>query len=220
MWELDYKEGLVLKNWCFWTAVLEKTLEESCGQQGDPTSPSQRKSVLNIHWKDWCWSWNSNTLATWCKELTHLTHLKRPWYWARLKVGGEGDDREWDGWMASLTCWTWVWASSRRWWWMGKLDMLWSMGLQRVWHDWVTELNWMYIGHMLTDNIDWFSYLIWSQFALHFTFQQSICLNYWTYIGHQKVKVTWLCLTLCDAINCSLPDSSVMGFSRQEYWSG
>ena len=54
----------------------------------------QRKSVLNIHWKDWCWSWNSNTLATWCKE---LTHLKRPWCWERLKVGGEGDDRGWDG---------------------------------------------------------------------------------------------------------------------------
>ena len=63
---------------------------ESLGLQGDPTSPSERKSVLNIHWKDWCWSWNSNTLATWCEE---LTHLKRPWCWARLKAGGEGDDR-------------------------------------------------------------------------------------------------------------------------------
>ena len=56
------------------------------------------KSILNIHWKDWCWSWNSNTLATWCKE---LTHLKRPWCWERLKAAGEGDDRGWDGWMAS-----------------------------------------------------------------------------------------------------------------------
>ena len=63
---------------------------ESLGLQGDPTSPSQRKSVLNIHWKDWCWSWNSNTLATWCKE---LTHWKRPWCWKRLKAGGEGHDR-------------------------------------------------------------------------------------------------------------------------------
>ena len=59
-----------------------------------------RKSVLNIHWKDWCWSWNSNTLAIWCKE---LTHWKRPWCCERLKAGGEGDNREWDGWMASLT---------------------------------------------------------------------------------------------------------------------
>ena len=57
-----------------------------------------RKSVLNIHWKDWCWSWSSNTLATWCKE---MTHLKRPWCWERLRARGEGDDRVWDGWMAS-----------------------------------------------------------------------------------------------------------------------
>ena len=82
---------------------------ESLGLQGDPPSPSQRKSVLNIHWKDWCWSWNSNTLATWCKE---LTHWKRPWCWERLKAGVEGLNRGWDSWMASLTRWTWVWASS------------------------------------------------------------------------------------------------------------
>ena len=71
---------------------------ESLGQRGDPTSPSSRKSILNIHWKDWYWSWNFNTLATWYKE---LTHLKRLWCWERLKVGREGDDRGWDGWMAS-----------------------------------------------------------------------------------------------------------------------
>ena len=64
---------------------------ESLGLQGDPTSQSSRKSVLNIHWKDWCWSWNSNTLATWWEE---LTHWKRPWCWERLKAGGEGDDRD------------------------------------------------------------------------------------------------------------------------------
>ena len=96
-------------------------------------------NLLNIHWKDWCWSWNSNTLATWCEE---LTHLKRSWCWERLKVRGEGDDRGWDGWMASLTQWTWVWVSSGSWWWIGKPGMLQSMGLQRVGHDWVTELNW------------------------------------------------------------------------------
>ena len=76
---------------------------ESLTQQEEPTSPSWRKSVLNIHWKDWCWSWNSNTLATWCKE---LTHLKRPWCQERLKAEGEGDDRRWDGWMTSPTQWT------------------------------------------------------------------------------------------------------------------
>ena len=81
-------------------------------------------------------SWNSNTLATWCKE---LTHLKRPWCWERLKVGGEGDNRGWDGWMASPTQWTWVWVSSGSWWWTGKPGVLQSMGLQRVRHDWGTE---------------------------------------------------------------------------------
>ena len=91
-----------------------------------------------MHWKDWCWSWNFNLLATWYKE---LTHWKRPWCWERLKAGGEGDNRGWDGWMAS-TQWTWVWASSRSSWWTGRPGVLQSMGLQGVVHDWVTELNW------------------------------------------------------------------------------
>jgi len=109
--------------------------------RGDPTSPSQRKSVLNILWKDWCWSWNSNTLATWCEE---LIHWKRPWCWERLKPGGEGDDRGWwDGWMASLTQQTWVWVNSGSWWWTGRPGVLQFMGSQRVGHDWVTELNWI-----------------------------------------------------------------------------
>ena len=98
------------------------------------------KGVLSVHWKDWCWSWNSNISATWCEE--ELTHLKRPWCWKRLKAEGEGDDRRWDGWMASPTRWTWVWVSSGSWWWTGKPGMLQSMGSQRVGHDWVTELNW------------------------------------------------------------------------------
>ena len=112
---------------------------ESLGTQGGPTSPSWRKSVLNINWKEWCWSWSSNTLATWWEE---LTHWKRPWCWERLKVGGEGDDRGWDGGMASLTRWACVWVSSRSWWWTGKPGMLQSKGLQRVGHDRETELNW------------------------------------------------------------------------------
>ena len=80
-------------------------------QQGDQTSQSSRKSTLNIHWKDWCWSSSSNTLATWCRE---LTHWKRPWCWEWWRARGEGDDRGWDGWMASPTQWTWVWANSGR----------------------------------------------------------------------------------------------------------
>ena len=77
-------------------------------------------------------------LATWFEE---LTHLKRPWCWERLRAGGEGDNRGWDGWMASLTQWTWVWVNSGSWWWIGRPGVLWSMGLQRVEYDWArTEL--------------------------------------------------------------------------------
>ena len=109
------------------------------------TARRSNQSILkeispSVHWKDWYWSWNSNTLATWCEE---LTNLKRPWCWERLKVEGEGDDRRWDGWMALLTQWTWVWVNSRSWWWTGRPGMLQSLRLQRVRHDWVTELNWI-----------------------------------------------------------------------------
>ena len=106
---------------------------ESLGLQGDPTSQSRRKSVLITHWKDWCWSWNSNTLATWCKE---LTHWKRPWCWVRLKAG-EGDNRGWDGWMASPTQWTWIWASSGSWWWTGMPGVLQSWTRLSEWTDWL-----------------------------------------------------------------------------------
>ena len=76
---------------------------------------------------------------TWCEE---LTHWKRPWSWERLRAGGERDNKGWDGWMASPTWLTWVWASSGSWWWTGKPGMLQSMGSQRVGHDWATGLNW------------------------------------------------------------------------------
>ena len=72
--------------------------------------------------------------------------LERPWSWGRLKAGEEGDDREQDGWMASLTRWTLVWASSKSWWWTGKPCMLQSMGSQRVGNDWVTEQQHYCIG--------------------------------------------------------------------------
>ena len=117
MWDLDYKENWEPKNSCFWTVVLEKTLEGPLDcKEIQPVS--LRRSVLNIYWKDRCWSWNSNTLATWWEE---LTHLKRPWCWERLKAGGEGDDRGWDGWMASPTQRTWVRVNSGSWRWTGGL---------------------------------------------------------------------------------------------------
>ena len=89
------------------------------------------------------------TLATWCKE---LIHWKRPWCWEILKVGGEGDDRGWDGWMVSPTQWTWVWASFRSWWWTGKPDVLQSTGSQRIGHNWATELNWTSMKGEINNN--------------------------------------------------------------------
>ena len=112
---------------------------ESLGLKGDPTSPFWRRSTLGFLWKEWCWSWNSSTLATSREE---LTHWKRLWCWEGLGAGGEGDYRGWGGWMASLTWWTWVWVNSGSWWWTGRPGVLQFMGSQRVGYDWETELNW------------------------------------------------------------------------------
>ena len=116
MWELDCEESWAPKNWCFWTVVLEKTLASPLDcKEIQPVHQSILKEIsLGVHWKDWCWSWNSHTVATWCEE---LTHWKRLWCWARLKAGGEGDDRGWNGWIASPTprvhpnpCWSSRWC--------------------------------------------------------------------------------------------------------------
>ena len=135
------------KNWCFWTVVLEKTLESPLDCKEIKLVSPKEKSVLNIHWKDQCWKWSSNTLATWHKE---LTHLKRPWCWEGLRAGGEGEDRGLDGWMASLTQWTWVWIDFGSWWRTGRPDILRFMGSQRVGHDWVTKLNWILLQRLDT----------------------------------------------------------------------
>ena len=140
---MDVRTGLQRKlsteELMFLYCSVEEDSWGSLGLQGDQTSPSERKSTLNIHWKYWSWSWSFNTLATRCEE---LTHWKRPWCWGKLNAGEEGGDRGWDGWMASSTQWTWVWTSSGRWWRTGKSGVLQSMGSQRVRDDWVTGLNW------------------------------------------------------------------------------
>ena len=83
-----------------------------------------------------------NIVKDFCVQL-ELTHWKRLWCWEGLGAGGKGDDRGWDGWMASPTRWTWVWVNSRSWWWTGRPGVLRFMGSQRVGHNWVTELNWI-----------------------------------------------------------------------------
>ena len=137
IWELDCEESWVPKNWCFWTVVLEKTLE----------SPLDCKEIQPVHSKgDQPWAFFGRNdakaetpLATSCKE---LTHWKRLWCWEGLGAGGKGHDRIWDGWMASPTWWMWVWVNSGRWWWTGRPGVLQFMGSRGVVHDWATELNW------------------------------------------------------------------------------
>ena len=125
VWELDYKESWGPKNWHSWTVVLEKTLESPLDcKEMQPIHPKGTQTWMFIG--SWCWSWGSNTLATWYEE---LTRWKRPWCWEILQVGGDRDDRGWGGWMASPTQWTWVWVNSGSWWWTGKPGVLQSLGL-------------------------------------------------------------------------------------------
>ena len=138
MWESDCEESWAQKNWCFelwcwrrlwrvpWTA---RRSNQSIVKEISPGCPLEGLMLkLKLH-----------TLATWCEE---LTHWKRPCCWEGLGAGGEGDNRGWDGWMASPTQWTWVWVNFESWWWTGRPGVLQFMGSQRVGHNWATELNW------------------------------------------------------------------------------
>ena len=166
---------------------------ESLGLQGDPTSPFWRRSALGFLWKEWCWGWNSSTLTTSCEE---LTHWKRLWCWEGLGAGGEGDDRGWDGWMASPTRWTWVWVNSGSWWWTGRPGKLRFMGSQRVGHDWATELNWIYTVYPHTSAFPFFlclcnlffsSFLSWLHWFFSLYVSQSVVRNkngtFWNFVG-------------------------------------
>ena len=120
MWELDHKESWVSKNWCFWTVVLEKTLESPLDRKIKPVNPKGNQSWIFVGRTDTS-SWSSNTLATWCEE---LTHLKRPRCWENWGREEKRGDRGWDGWMASSTQCTWVWGNFRRQWRTGKPGVL------------------------------------------------------------------------------------------------
>ena len=131
MWELDYKESWAPKNWCFWTVVWRILLRVpwTARRSNQPIlkeiSPEYSLEGLILKLK-------LQYFSPWCEE---LTHWKRPWCWERLKVGGEGDNSGWDGWMVLPTQWAWVWVNSWSWWWTGRPGVLQSMESQRVWHD-------------------------------------------------------------------------------------
>ena len=107
IWELDHKEGWMLKNWCFWTVVMEKTLESllDC-KEIQPVHPRQNQSWIFIGRTDA----EAETPLLWPPDVKSWL-IRKDWCWERLKAGGEGDNRRWDGWMGSLTQWTWVWVA-------------------------------------------------------------------------------------------------------------
>ena len=208
---------------------------ESLGLQGDPTSPFWRRSALSIHWKDWCWTWNYSTLTTWCEELTHLT---RPWCWKRLKVGGEGDNRGWDGWISSLTQCTKVWVNS------GMDTESWRAAAHAVTKSWTllsdwTELIWLsftaaelVVILACSSNLphkhsgSWkdiefliLFFILTFSIGYHFEFGSGTQLN--------CICFLWPCMLSC-SVRVQLFETPwtvahqaplSMWFSRQEYWS-
>ena len=176
MWELDYKEGWALKNWRFWTVVLEKTLE----------SPLDCKEIQPVHpkrYQFWVFIGRTNVeaeapiniLASLCEE---LTHLKRAWCWERLRAGGEGYDWGWDGCMASPTLWTWVWVNSGSSGRTGRPGVLRFMGSQKVEQDWVTELKWTILAKIDLITMHILVLFLFLLFLLSIR-QSYISLQYW-----------------------------------------
>ena len=163
---------------------------------------------MGFLWKEWFWS--SSTLATSCEE---LTHWKRLWCWEGLRAG-EGDDRGWDSWMASLTWWTWVWVNSGSWWWTGRPGVLLFLGSQRVGHNWATELNWIELTCLLRNlyavqettvrtghgTTDWFQ----TEKGVHQGCILSPC-SFNLCAEFQLSSVSQSCWTLCDPMNRSTP---------------
>ena len=138
MWQLDYKESWMLKNWCFWTVVLEKTHESLLNwEEIQPVHPKGNQSWLFIGKTDA----KAETPILWPPDVKNWLIWKESDAgkdWSQEKKGMAEDEM---GWMASPTQWTWIWVNSRSWWWTRRPGMLQSMGSQRVGQDWATELT-------------------------------------------------------------------------------
>ena len=187
LWELDYEESWALKNWCFWTVVLEKTLESPLdGKEIQLIHPKGNESRIFIGRTDT----EAETPLLWLYYVKNRLTRKDP-DWERLKVGGEGDDRERDGWMASLMWWTWVWVGFGSWGKTGNPGLLQSMGWQRVGHNWVTELNYIvyfepnrwqsknveYLKLKKKDNNNFFLNIIWRAQTSHCLYIPTVLIS-------------------------------------------
>ena len=190
MWELDYKESWVLKNWCFWTVVLEKTLD----------NPLDCKEIQPVHPKgDQSWVFvgrtdvEAETPILWLPDAKSWLIGKDPDAGEDWRQGGERDDRGWDGWMASPTQWTWVWVNSGCWWWTGGLACCVSWSQKES--DMAEWLNWT----ELPQN---------KSMALHV---DTMCVCVCVCIAVVILLVVQWCLTLCNSMGCSPQSSSVHG---------
>ena len=174
----DHRRIDAFKLWC-WRRLLRVPWTATRSNQSILREISSECSLEGLMFK-----LKLNTLATWCEE---LTHWKRPWCWEGLTAGGEGDNRGWDGWMASPTQWRWVWVNSRSWWWTGRPGVLQSMGSQRVRHDWATELNWIV-------HCKYVPYLLYA-FTYQWTYRLLSCLDYCKQSGNEHREA-------CILLNC------------------
>ena len=163
MWELDREESWAQKNWCFWTVMLEKTLESNLDcQEIQPVHPKGNQSWMFIGRNNA----EAETPILWPPDVKNHS-LEKTLMLEKIEGGKEGDDRRWDGWMVGLTQWPWVWVGSLSWWWTGGPSVLWFMRSERVGHDWGTELNWtelnwtaqhLALGESLINDSPWFCF--------------------------------------------------------------
>ena len=196
MWELDCEEGWAPKNWCFWTAVLEKTLE----------SPLGCKEIQSVHSEgDQPWDFFGRTDAKAETPVLWPLHVKSWLIGKDSDAGrdwgarGEGDDRGWDGWMASLTRWTWVWVNSGSWWWTGRPGVLWFVGSQRVGHDWATDLIW---SDLIVESkgLLWFKFFLFVFLAIWVFVWFLLLLLFWIFfervfwVGRANILNKWFCV--------------------------
>ena len=145
-----------------------------------------------------------------------LTHWKRLWCWEGLRAGGEGDDRGWDGWMASPTWCTWVWVNSGSWWWTGRLGVLWFVELQRVGHDWATELNWTELNHVVIVFLNF-----WGTFILFSIGTASIYIPISSAQGYLLSSLVinyWWGFFFCEISSCTWDYYLMLKWDKNQHW--